>query len=199
MSDAAEQLRINTAELRKAAVESHWLPDMRLRLSQPRRAEFFVGTGGVVDPCAFRQLVSNWLAAGSDPALLEPFDLHRPLTIDRRLARGEIDGDSGMIMTTFDIHHTVVAFSAIIAPPGELPQGQPVEHVLDGVTVVEAFDAELGVSLVHASHHTADWAEGEHVTRLMSELHASRSVGSVEAHLADVVSHPTFGYGEAWR
>lgn len=190
MYSSAEHIRLNTAALRTAAVEVHWLPDMQLRLSQPGKAAFSVGIGGAVDPCTFRQLITNWVQASADPTLMEPFDLSQPLRVDRSVDRGDVDTETGLVVTTFDIHHTVVAFSSVVSEPSTSETAQPESCEIDGIIVTTALDAELGVSLTHASHHTADWCESAHVFQVMCELRNAQSVDAIEAHLAEAAMQP---------
>lgn len=183
MPSGSEFARLNEVVLRKAAVEVHWLPDMQVRISQRGKVDLCVGTDGVVDGCLFRQLVVNWLQAGAAPELLEPLDLHRPLIVERRLQRGGVDVDTGIVVTTFDVHHTVVAFSTITGGPGASAPARSESCVVDDVVITEAHDVDLGASLVHASHHTADWIEADRVFGVMRSRHAAMAMEDVAAHL----------------
>lgn len=182
MSDFVDHRRANTVAIRQACVEAHWLPQMRLRFAQPGQDDTYIGQHGMADSCLFRKMVADWLE-GTDTSPLADFDLDRPLSLLRSMDRGNIGIDTGLISMPFGAQHTVVAFSTILGEPGEFPPAPARRFELDGISIVEAVDPELGVALLHTSHESDDAEEASHAQLVMHELAIDLAIGSVETNL----------------
>lgn len=176
--------RPNSAVLRQACVEAHWLPHLRLRISQPGRTPISVARGGTIESCEFRKMVAEWLQDDPTNSPLLGLDMREPIAIRRSVAHGSFDGKTGLITTRFADEHTVVAFSTIVGEPGHAVQSPARKFDVEEVSAVEALDPELGVVLIHTSHETGDFATAAAVQVTMRNLSIQLAIGSIEKHLA---------------